>query len=127
MSNDTLGKIGWFDLTVPDAGAVSEFYAQVAGWTPRAHAMDGYDDYEMLAADGQCAAGICHARGSNAKAPPQWLLYISVADVDAAAARAAALGGAVLDGPRDMGGGRFAVIRDPAGAVAALWQPSAGD
>ena len=127
MSDDTLGKIGWFDLTVPDADAVSAFYAQVAGWTPKAHPMDGYDDYEMLAPDGDCAAGICHARGSNAKVPPQWLLYISVADVDAAAARATSLGGAVLDGPRSMGGGRLAGIRDPAGAVAALWQASAED
>jgi len=122
MSDDKLGKIGWYDLTVPDAAAVKDFYTQVVGWTPRDHDMGDYADYEMLAADGDCAAGICHARGSNAKLPAQWLLYITVADVDAAAARASALGGAVLDGPRDMGGGRFAVIRDPAGAVAALWQ-----
>ena len=30
------------------------------------------------------------------------------------------LGGQVIDGPREMGGQTFCVIRDPAGAVAAL-------
>ena len=48
-------------------------------------------------------------------------MYINVADVDASAARCVKLGGSVVDGPRTMGGGRFAVVRDPAGAVCALW------
>jgi hypothetical protein len=34
--------------------------------------------------------------------------------------RCVALGGQVLDGPRPMGSKQFCVIRDPAGAVAAL-------
>jgi len=45
---------------------------------------------------------------------------ITVADADASAAACVELGGELVDGPRDMGGYRFCVIRDPAGAVAGL-------
>jgi len=41
---------------------------------------------------------------------------------DRAAARCIALGGAVLDGPRGMGSGRIVIVRDPAGAICAVWK-----
>jgi hypothetical protein len=85
--------------------------------------MDGYDDFNMLpAGGGDPIAGVCHARGPNADLPPQWLTYFVVADLDAALAACAGGGGEVVSGPRGLAGGRFAVIRDPAGAVCALWQ-----
>ena len=40
-----------------------------------------------------------------------------MADCDAAAAKAAELGGEVLFGPQNIAVGRFAVVRDPTGAV----------
>jgi hypothetical protein len=55
--------------------------------------------------------------------PAQWLIYIVVEDVDRSAARRRKLGGKVLVAPRPMEGGRFCVIRDPAGAVCALYRP----
>ncbi len=117
-----IGSIVWHDLTVPNADEVRAFYSQVVGWKSEPVSMGDYDDFNMISPDdGQCAAGICHARGSNAKLPPQWLIYISVADADEAAAKCKKLGGKIIDGPRDMGEGRFCVIRDPAGAVAALY------
>ena len=122
MSDSNLGKITWCDLTVPDGKLVADFYAAVTGWTPQGLSMGDYEDFVMLDPGGEGAAGICHARGENAGLPAQWLVYIAVADVDAAAARCRELGGQVLQGPRAVGGGRFAVILDPAGAVAALWQ-----
>jgi uncharacterized protein len=122
-----LGTIGWVDLTVTDAERVRDFYGAVAGWTPASVPMGDYDDYSMVAGGtGEPAAGVCHARGVNADLPPHWLIYITVADVSASAARCRELGGAVLVGPKDMGGyGRFCVIRDPAGAVAGLFEPAA--
>ena len=78
----------------------------------------------MTAPDtGEPVAGVCHARGANANLPPQWIVYVTVADVEASARRAAELGGAVLDGPRQMDGRDFCVIRDPAGAVLGLITP----
>jgi len=47
-------------------------------------------------------------------------LTVENADADASAGRCAELGGHVIDGPREMGGMRFCVIQDPAGAVMAL-------
>ncbi len=120
------GAITWTDLTVDDAEAVRDFYAQVVGWRSEPVDMGGYSDFSMqMPGSGATVAGICHARGSNAGLPSQWLVYISVADVEASAARCRELGGEILVGPKGMGGyGRYCVIRDPAGAVAALFEPA---
>jgi len=122
----TIGTIGWVDLTVEDAERVSDFYARMTGWTPSSVDMGGYDDFNMIApASGTPQAGICHARGGNAGLPAQWLIYINVEDVDASTETCRQLGGEVLVGPKDMGSmGRYCVIRDPAGAVAALFAQS---
>ena len=118
------GRIGWQDLTVRDAETLRDFYAAVVGWTAKPESMGEYDDYSMIpAAGGAPAAGICHARGVNADVPPQWLIYIVVDDVDGSARRCVDLGGEIVAGPRMMGGGRFCVIHDPAGAVCALYSP----
>jgi predicted enzyme related to lactoylglutathione lyase len=119
-----VGTITWRDLTVKDATAVRDFYASVVGWTFRAEDMGGYSDFSMISpSTGDVVTGVCHARGANSEIPPQWLVYITVADVDASAKTCTDLGGTVLVGPKPMGGGRFAVIRDPAGAVCALFRP----
>jgi predicted enzyme related to lactoylglutathione lyase len=123
MSEKTLpsGRIEWHDLTVSDADAVRDFYRAIVGWEPRPVPMGNYQDFEMLAPSGEVAAGICHAKGHNADLPPQWIIYISVADVDGPARRCAQLGGTVVVAPRPLGNGRFCVLRDPAGAVFALY------
>ena len=118
-----IGALGWADLTVPDAAAVRDFYEAVAGWTATPLDMGGYADFVMQQpGTGVPVAGICHARGPNAGLTAQWLVYITVADLDASIAECTRRGGAVLAGPRAAGkGARFCVIRDPAGAVAALY------
>lgn len=116
-----VGQICWRDLTVENADEVRDFYSAVTGWTASPQSMGDYDDYNMtMPESGETVAGICHARGSNANLPPQWLIYITVEDVEKSAARCRELGGQVIDGPRAMGKSRFCLIRDPAGAVAAL-------
>jgi len=129
MSDDNkpeIGKIGWTDLTVDNADDVRDFYMAVVGWKPSSVDMGGYSDYSMTTPHtGEPIAGVCHARGSNADLPAHWLIYITVADVDASAASCVELGGQVLAGPKNFGGqGRYCVIQDPAGAVAALFTPA---
>jgi predicted enzyme related to lactoylglutathione lyase len=122
-----IGSINWADLTVPDAGAVRDFYAEVVQWKPSSISMGEYDDYAMHtpAADTP-AAGICHARGVNADLPAQWLIYITVADLEASMNACRRLGGTILTGPTKMGPyGTYCVIKDPVGAVAALVQQDA--
>jgi hypothetical protein len=119
-----VGTIAWQDLTVRDAEKLRDFYCRVVGWNSRPLDMGGYSDFEILPPGGRkSVAGICWARGSNAKLPPQWLIYIQVRDLTESMRLGRKLGGKVLDGPRKMGKLRFCVVRDPAGAVAALVGP----
>jgi len=114
------GSILWRDLTVPDAESLQKFYCDVIGWS--AETFEG--DYNMFAAgEATPVAGVCHARGLNANLPALWLMYVVVTDLERSIRTAKELGGAVIDGPRVSGSGTFCVIRDPAGAVIALYQP----
>jgi predicted enzyme related to lactoylglutathione lyase len=121
------GAIVWSDLTVPDAERLRDFYAAVAGWKIESLTMGDYSDFVMVSSSGDGVAGICHARGENANIPPQWLMYVVVEDVEHSVAECLTLGGEVIDGPRPMSGGQFCVIRDPAGAVCALFAPPVAD
>jgi len=126
-----IGEIVWRDLTVPNAAAVRDFYREVVGWEAVDHPMpaedggESYADYVMQTppgpGEGDAVAGICHARGPNADVPPQWLLYVRVADLEVSVERAMAGGGELVVEPRAAGNGRLAVVRDPAGAVLGLW------
>lgn len=121
------GTINWFDLTVPNAGNIRDFYSAVVGWKPQPVEMGGYEDFSMTTpGSGTTVTGICHARGSNAGLPAQWLMYISVADLDESIRQCVEKGGKVIDPERSMGDmGRFCVIQDPAGAVCALFEHAA--
>jgi len=122
MEVPPLGVVAWTDLTVDDAATLRDFYRAVVGWEAVPVPMGAYADYQMNAAGtDQPVAGVCHRRGVNADLPPQWLIYVTVADIEASLQACTAGGGQVVAGPRGMGTyGRFCVIRDPAGAVLAL-------
>lgn len=123
MSDNTaVGKIGWIDMTVGDASGVRDFYKAVVGWTSEDVSMGEYSDYSMLTPSGDCVSGICHSRGSNAELPSGWLIYITVKDVDESAQACVDNGGKLVVEPRGLAGGRFCVIEDPGGSVAALYQ-----
>ncbi len=122
------GRIGWLDLTVEDADTVRDFYEAVVGFESSPVDMGGYSDFNMLPRGSvEPVAGVCHARGSNAGLPPVWMVYFTVDDVAASAARCEELGGQLVVPPRGAGGGRYCVVRDPAGAVCALYQPPRED
>jgi len=113
----------WIDLTVEDAATVRDFYSAVVGWTTDEVDMGGYADFSMnTPGSGTTITGVCHARGVNADMPPAWMPYFTVADLDASIERCRELGGEVVVAPRTLGEGRFCVVKDPAGAVAALYQ-----
>ena len=58
----------------------------------------------------------------NAGAPPHWLAYFTIADLDGAAAQIPGLGGSVIVAPMPVPAGRFLVASDPQGAVFALFE-----
>ncbi len=47
---------------------------------------------------------------------------LTMADLDASIEKCTENGGAIVVGPRSLGEGRFCVVKDPAGAVAALYE-----
>jgi len=123
-SKPKVGDIAWRDLTVKNAVKVRDFYAAVVGWKSVGLDMGGYEDFCMnRPGDGETMAGICHARGENTGLPTQWLIYINVANLKKSLAACRKNGGKVVYPTRKMAGGKMAVIRDPAGAVAALFEP----
>jgi len=120
---DNIGKIGWLDISVDDAPKLRDFYTAVVGWKTEEISMGEYSDYAMaMPSSGDAVAGICHARGSNADLPRQWLIYIIVEDLATSVATCTKLGGKVILEPRGLAGGQFCVIEDPSGAIAGLYQ-----
>jgi predicted enzyme related to lactoylglutathione lyase len=113
------------DLATTDTAAAKRFYGDIFGWEAEDVSPDDGMTYTILRAGGDAAAGMFEqpAESRETGAPPHWISYVSVADADEAAARAAELGGEVLQEPFDiMEVGRMAVLQDPTGGVLAIWQ-----
>jgi predicted enzyme related to lactoylglutathione lyase len=65
--------------------------------------------------------------GSPEGGPAYWMTIFAVADTDAAAAKAAELGGTVVAPPGDIEGvGRFALLTDPQGVYFGVIATTAG-
>lgn len=122
VGSSSTGTFAWHDLTVADAPGLRDFYREVVGWRDEAVSMGDYDDWSMVAGNGEVVAGVCHARGPNAELPPVWMPYVLVADLDHSLERVRALGGRVIGEVRTMGADRYAAIADPAGAFVSLYQ-----
>ena len=118
------GSFCWVELATTDQAAAKTFYSSIFHWEPRDSPIGPDDFYTIFKLDGQPAAAAYTMRpAESAAAPPHWTLYIKVENADEAAAKAAELGGAVIDQPFDVSSaGRMAVIQDPPGAVFCLWQ-----
>lgn len=118
----TQGRMVWFNLDTGDVQASKDFYTQVVGWGIQEWG-DCPKPYSMWTADGAPLGGVGEhpPELKQAGAPPQWIGYVAVADVDATAARVEELGGRVHTPGTDIPGvGRFAVVADPQGARFAL-------
>jgi len=114
------GRFVWHDLMTKDVGAAKRFYGDLFGWrfedTKR-----GGRPYVLARSGPTLVAGFVDV-SSNANAGPQWLSYMSVADVDKTVALVRNDGGKVLLEPRDLPNARAAVIADPQGAPLGLAQ-----
>lgn len=118
------GTIGWIDLTTENAGQIREFYESVVGWQSEAVPVEDHEDFMISPAGGsEPVAGICHQKGPNADAPGGWMIYIHVDDIVASLDRCVRLGGEKVTEVREFAGyGKSCVIRDPSGALCALFE-----
>lgn len=126
MENDKTGDMAWLDLTVPNATEVRYFYQEVIGWESEACSMGDYDDYTMMSKiDGKAKAGVCHTSGPNADLPAVWMPYFLVEDMTTSVAKVKEHGGSLLTEVKSMGpSDTYVVIKDPSGAVCALYDKS---
>jgi len=100
-----------------------DFYAQVTGWTVQPVKMGKYEDYSMLAASGKPSRRLPLARSERQSAAHVADLHRG-RNLDAALQRCRELGGEVLNAGAHGQRLPVAVIKDPAGACAALWEPA---
>ena len=117
-----LGDWTWAQLFARDPAAAGRFYASVAGLEVLPDARGNQPNAFVLASGGYSRASVAPLP-PRPKAKPGWLLFVRVADVKAAAAKATSLGGRILVAPSDAPTAYWrAVIADPTGAVIGLVQ-----
>jgi predicted enzyme related to lactoylglutathione lyase len=99
------------------------FYEKVVGFSYRSMNMGSPGEkYHILSRDGVDRGGMTGHLPVGA--PPHWLPYVAVDDVDATIARARKLGARIPVDPEDIPGiGRFGVLEDPTAAVLAVLKP----
>jgi uncharacterized protein len=109
----------------PDPGAAASFYGELFGWaTENLMPPDHPGDYFLCRLRDRDVAAIVSQHGAPAPEQAVWTTLVSVDSVDEAAERAASAGGKVIGEPFESpGGGRQAVLADPAGAVFSVWEP----
>ena len=117
MSN----KIMWLELASGDIPASAKFYGDLFGWPI---VRDEQMDYTMTAFEGEeTGIGFAPVDEAQGTLPGSVLVYVDVADVDAAIARARALGAPVLlDKTEIPTVGWMAVFGDPGGNRIAVMQ-----
>lgn len=121
---DGAGTIGWNELNTTDYEAGWNFYRELFGWEPT-ESMDmgdGMGTYFMFKdAGSENSVGGMSNTAKLMSAPPFWMYYITVDDLDAAIERVKSNGGELLMGPMDVpGGDRVVNCKDPQGAAFSL-------
>jgi uncharacterized protein len=120
---DVRGKFVWHQLMTRDVPGAKKFYSKLVGWKMQPWPPD--PNYTVCVADVGPTAGIMSIPADMpADVPAHWLQYIGTRDVDATAEAAVRAGGSVMKAPGDLqGAGRYAVLKDPLGAVFAILDP----
>jgi hypothetical protein len=115
-----VGEFCWDDLATTDLEAAKAFYQTVFGWSARPMEQDP----GMLVfhrPDGGMVASAMPVPAPGV--PSHWATYVAVADLAAARARVAELGGKVVRDEIPVPGiGRFAIVQDPTGAFLRLFE-----
>lgn len=116
------GFFCWNELLTGDPAANEAFYTEIFGWTVEQNSMPEMGTYWVFRRGDRMECGMM-PMPPEAGAPPHWLPYVAVGDVDQAAVKVGELGGKIYVQPTDIPQmGRFAVASDPQGAVFAMFQ-----
>jgi predicted enzyme related to lactoylglutathione lyase len=116
-----LREFSWHELSTHDYPAAFRFYERLFGWE-KTSAMDMGEAgvYQMFGRNGVVLGGMFNS-SPQMPAPPGWLHYVLVDDVNRAVDAVTAGGGQVLNGPMEVPGGEWiAQCMDPQGAMFAV-------
>lgn len=115
------GTVCWHDLSTPKPSVAGKFYEKAIGWKTKGQKYSG-NEYHLFTLGRKGVCGMWP--GPMPKQPPSWITYWQVSSCAKSAAKVKKLGGRVLMGtitvPKMC---RFAVVRDPQGAVFGLLEP----
>jgi hypothetical protein len=132
------GSLNFNTLATRDMEGAKAFYGAVFGWQVLSipsgpmWMLPGYGDHleeatpglreqteQMGAPEGfiDVVAALGPIADDDANSPAHWSVTFAVDDIDATAAKAKELGGAVVSGPSDLPWSRQATIEDPQGAT----------
>ena len=108
----------WSELETTDREGAQRFYTSLFPWRPKPGG-----DYTEWQLNGRSIGGMMKIPKEWGPVPPHWLTYFAVSDCDGTVKKATASGGGAIVPPTDIpDAGRFAVLRDPQGAVFAIIQ-----
>jgi hypothetical protein len=121
-----VGEFSWHELYAADWEAAYSFYSDLFGWkklTPMDMGPMGI--YQLFGRTDLPVGGMMN-KPAEMPAPPCWMYYIRVPDVQQAAEKVKELGGQILNGPMEVPGGDWIVqCLDPQGAAFALHHKAA--
>ncbi|HZN88494.1 MAG TPA: VOC family protein [Thermoleophilaceae bacterium] len=113
------GAITLNQLNTSDPPGAERFYTDLFGW--RFEAQPGGPPAYWGIYRGDTLNGGMMELPAESPAPPHWLVYFGIDDIDAAAATIEGSGGTLTVPKTDVPGGQIVVAQDPQGAVFALF------
>ena len=110
------------ELQTKDIPKAKEFYSRLFDWKLDDIPMPDGDMLYTMINVGEGTGGGMFAN-MDPQVPPHWLAYVGVDDIEASTQKARDLGASVLQDVMKVGDyGWLSVIKDPTGAVIAMWK-----
>ncbi len=109
------------ELHTDDVAKAKEFYGSLFEWKLQDMPMGDGSTYTLIDVGEGTGGGMMKTQQPGA--PPMWLAYVGVDDLDACVNKARSLGANVLVDKMEVPQmGWFSIITDPTGAMVAMWQ-----
>jgi predicted enzyme related to lactoylglutathione lyase len=122
---DQEGSVVWHELMAGDIDEAFSFYSELFDWREVERWEEGGQTYLMYGQGEETYGGI-GLKPAEVEAPPYWVIYFNVADIEAGIERVTSNGGKIAFGPMEVpGGSQIVQCFDPQGALFALHQAPA--
>jgi predicted enzyme related to lactoylglutathione lyase len=120
LAEPKVGQLAWSELLAGSWQEAWTFYERLFGWSKTDSLDMGPMGIYQLFGIGKRSLGGMFTKPADMPAPPHWLYYFRVSDMDGTVERIKAAGGKVLNGPMPVPGGAITQCMDPQGAVFAV-------